>query len=538
MVGHRATLLAAVIGLLSAPVFASADDDSVDELLPVDCLLPAQVRQLGNLTYSAARKAVKVSATECRSRGGEYVLYDRASRASTLKAWLPAAEAGDPEAQTYVGEAFERGYGEPPDYAQAAMWYLAAAEQQFARGALNLATLFERGLGLQQDPELAGYWYAQASQYALKGRLANIDTTQIPPPVIKVIEPPLNQRGIKVESKQSEPVTTGGLELVIGQIEGGGNLARVSLNDQDATLLGGGLFRGTVIPVDGLVEVIVTEESGRKTSMEIGLQPGLLDEDFESVAVTELDEQAISNASGRSFALVVGNNDYAHLNDLFTAATDARVMAQVLAQQFGFETEVLIDASRGEFLRALNRYRSVLNPEDQFLVYYAGHGDLDRVNFRGHWLPVNAEAHDNTEWVSNVTVTDLLNLLPSNEVLAISDSCYSGMLSRSVLGAAKVTDGVAGRGLTRVRTSMTSGGVAPVLDGVGGRHSIFAEALIGALSEAPRRISAQALFDAFADRVQRSAKRVGYEQVPEYGPLQFAGHEGGDFIFERIEGQP
>ena len=183
----------------------------------------------------------------------------------------------------------------------------------------------------------------------MKGRLANVDTAQIPPPVIKVIEPPLNQRGIKVESKQSEPVTPGGLELVIGQIEGGGNLARVSLNDQDATLLGGGLFRGTVIPVDGLVEVIVTEESGRKTSMEIGLQPGLLDEDFESVAVTELDNQASSNASGRSFALVVGNNDYAHLNDLFTAVTDARVVARVLAQQFGFETEVLIDASRGEF---------------------------------------------------------------------------------------------------------------------------------------------------------------------------------------------
>ena len=84
---------------------------------------------------------------------------------------------------------------------------------------------------------------------------------------------------------------------------------------------------------------------------------------------------------------------------------------------------------------------------------------------------------------------------------------------------------------------MTSGGVAPVLDGVGGRHSIFAEALIGALSEAPGRISAQALF-AFADRVQRSAERVGYEQIPEYGPLQFAGHEGGDFIFERVAGQP
>ena len=152
----------------------------------------------------------------------------------------------------------------------------------------------------------------------MKDRLADVEANQIPPPVIRVIEPPLNQRGIKVESKQTEPISARGFELVIGQIEGGGNLARVSLNDQDATLLGGGLFRGNVVPVDGLVEVIVTEESGRKTSMEIGLQPGLLDEDFESVSVTERNNQTSTTASGRSFALVMGNNDYA-LNDVFTA---------------------------------------------------------------------------------------------------------------------------------------------------------------------------------------------------------------------------
>ena len=131
-------------------------------------------------------------------RGGEYVLYDRASRAS-IGYQLPRLET---LRHKPTGEAFERGYGEPPDFAQAAMWYLAAAEQQYARGALNLATLFERGLGLQQDPTLADYWYAQASQYALKDRLADVEANQIPPPVIRVIEPPLNQRGIKVESNK------------------------------------------------------------------------------------------------------------------------------------------------------------------------------------------------------------------------------------------------------------------------------------------------------------------------------------------------
>jgi len=511
---------------------AFSEQDSLSQLLPVDCLLPAQVRQLGNMTYSAARRAVKVSADECRARGGEYVLYDRASLSSTLKAWLPSAEAGDPEAQTYVGEAFERGYGDAPNFAQAAMWYLAAAEQGYARGALNLAHLFEAGLGLDQDASMAAYWYGQASELALKGRLESSGRRELPPPTIKVIEPMLNQRGIRVTST-TEPNNDGQVAtLVIGQIEGGTEVREITLNGQPATMLSGGLFRGSVEPVDGVIEVAVTEATSRVTSLQIGIQPGLLDEDFEGIQET-VSESRISTVR-RSVALVVGNNDYLHLSDLFTANADAKSLSKLLETEFGFEVETLLDASRGDLLRAMNRYRQSLNAEDRFLLYYAGHGDLDRVNFRGHWLPVDAEAGDNTEWISNVTVTDLLNLLPANEVLVISDSCYSGMLSRGALTASQLSQSYSGQGLTRVRTSMTSGGIAPVLDGIGGRHSIFADALIKRLDAAPGRISAQSLFDQIAPRVRRAGQSVGYDQQPEYAPLQFAGHEGGDFYFERV----
>ena len=524
--------LVIVINLCISPGFAFGEDESLSQLLPVDCLLPAQVRQLGNMTYSAARRAVKVSADECRARGGEYVLYDRASLASTLKAWLPSAEAGDPEAQTYVGEAFERGYGDAPNFAQAAMWYLAAAEQGYARGALNLAHLFEAGLGLEQDASMAAYWFGQASELALKSRLESLGKREVPPPTIKVIEPMLNQRGIRVTST-TEPIHDGQTAtLVVGQIEGGTEIREITLNGQPAVMLGGGLFRGSVEPVDGLIEVAVTEATRRVTMLQIGIQPGLLDEDFEGIQETV--SKSRGSAVRRSVALVVGNNDYVHLSDLFTAGADARSLSELLQSEFGFEVETLLDASRDDLLRAVNRYRQSLNAEDRFLLYYAGHGDLDRVNFRGHWLPVDAEAGDNTEWISNVTVTDLLNLLPANEVLVISDSCYSGMLSRGALTASQLSQSYSGQGLTRVRTSMTSGGIAPVLDGIGGRHSIFADALIKKLEAAPGRISAQSLFDQIAPRVRKAGQSVGYDQQPEYAPLQFAGHEGGDFYFERV----
>jgi uncharacterized protein len=48
------------------------------DLYIVDCLLPNQVRKLGNTSYLAPRKAVKTTTSDCRIRGGEYVDYNRA----------------------------------------------------------------------------------------------------------------------------------------------------------------------------------------------------------------------------------------------------------------------------------------------------------------------------------------------------------------------------------------------------------------------------------------------------------------------------
>src|SRR5688572_21463932 len=114
----------------------------------VDCLLPGQVRQLGNSTFLSQRRPIRTTASECSIRGGEYVAYDRADLASALRVWMPAAEAGDPEAQTNVGEIYERGLGLPPDHALAAQWYQKAADKAYARALFNLGTLYEQGLGV------------------------------------------------------------------------------------------------------------------------------------------------------------------------------------------------------------------------------------------------------------------------------------------------------------------------------------------------------------------------------------------------------
>jgi hypothetical protein len=141
---------------------------SLDDLMLVDCLLPSQVRQLGTkMTYLAPRRYIKTTKSDCGIRGGEFIIYDRSDYRSALQALLPEARAGDPVAQTYVAEIYEKGLGLPePDYAAAASWYRKAAQSGHRPAQAALGSLYERGLGLDQDQAAALNWYRKATGIA------------------------------------------------------------------------------------------------------------------------------------------------------------------------------------------------------------------------------------------------------------------------------------------------------------------------------------------------------------------------------------
>lgn len=243
-------------------------------------------------------------------------------------------------------------------------------------------------------------------------------------------------------------------------------------------------------------------------------------------------------AFGRYYALVIGNNDYQHLQDLETAVHDARSVEEVLRRRYGFKTTLLINASRYELLSALNKLRETLNDGDNLLIYYAGHGELDRANNRGHWLPVDAETNSSANWISSIQITDLLNAMTAKQVLLVADSCYSGVLTRAAI--ARLDAGMSDEERTRwlkamatkrARVVLTSGGVQPVLDGGGGDHSVFAKAFLAELEENRGILESQRLAQSVIQRVTITDAAASIDQVPVYAPIRFAGHEAGDFFF-------
>ena len=81
----------------------------------------------------------------------------------------------------------------------------------------------------------------------------------------------------------------------------------------------------------------------------------------------------------------------------------------------------------------------------------------------------------------------------------------------------------------RSRFVLTSGGTAPVLDGGGGDHSVFARAFLDVLTANEGIISAHTIFERLAGKVMFLAEKQNFEQAPEFGHLRSAGHESGVF---------
>src|SRR5690606_17075237 len=78
------------------------------------------------------------------------------------------------------------------------------------------------------------------------------------------------------------------------------------------------------------------------------------------------------------------------------------------------------------------------------------------------------------------------------------------------------------------RVVLTAGALAPVLDSTSpdSQHSIFAAALIEILTQNDTVLSAQDLGRTIAAKVSLAATKVGYEQEPQYAPLNHSNHQG------------
>jgi len=527
--GRIAALLApSVFVIASAAAPGAAETKGMvkrSDLEIVDCLLPGQVRQLGNRSFLSQRRPIRTTASECSIRGGEYVAYDRADLQSALRVWLQAAESGDVEAQTNVGEIYERGMGVAPDYEAAASWYQKAADKNYARALFNLGTMYEQGLGVPQDGLKALNLYRQAWGV----------------PEDNIIFTSAAQR--EQEELRKE------LDAAIAEKDAQLGLLQKQLKDLQEQLAKQSAVEQAADSgskeIEALKRWIAQLESERHKNTErlAGLPKTRTPQGPTELAQLPptADERTLQGMNfGRYYAIVIGNQNYQSIESLDTPRADVTRAARILADRYGFNVSILEDANDITMLKALNDLNSVLKPEDNLLIYYAGHGARlqSGKSEAGYWLPVNADAPPkDTFWVPNEQITGHLGRLPAKRVLVVADSCYAGLLSTDpsyLFLNDKVTyskDYIKFKLPKRARLLLSSGGDKPVLDEGSGGNSVFARAFLDELENNEGILSSPELFSRIRKRVEVAAQKNKFVQVPEFKSIKGAGHEVGDFFF-------
>jgi hypothetical protein len=252
-----------------------------------------------------------------------------------------------------------------------------------------------------------------------------------------------------------------------------------------------------------------------------------------------------------SYALLIGESNYRDpkLQKLATPSNDVTQLGQVLRGRYGFTVEVMLDKSRTDILRALDALSQKLGDHDTLLIYYAGHGGMEKVRNgedRGYWLPVDAEYGSSASQISNQEITYQVARMAARKVLIVADSCYSGLLTQTVSRAQRpanieeqTNDYLVGMAWKQSRNVLTSGRLEPVLDGGGaGNHSVFAAALIDVLKSNADVITSEEIYSRLVARVMSNATRAliadrdtPNPQQPTYSALDNGGHVYGDFLF-------
>ncbi|NNL75318.1 MAG: hypothetical protein HKO68_03150 [Desulfobacterales bacterium] len=329
-------------------------------------------------------------------------------------------------------------------------------------------------------------------------------------------------------SRGIRPVQSRKKVTISGKASDENDIAQITINSKDVIFDEAGNFKADVYLKMGSNQIVVSAKDlyENRASKKFTIT--------RTAAKPTTETKFSKIASGEYYALVIGNNNYKFLRNLKTAIKDAREIIDILKVRFGFKTTLLLDASRKTIIGSLNNFRKKLGADDHFLIYYAGHGEFDKFANKAYWLPVDARSDDDTNWIIVDTITSNIRRIASKHVLVVSDSCYSGTLTRRAVSdfySSEKRNIYLQKMLSKKsRTLLASGGNEPVSDLGGEGHSIFAKAfLLGLKNIDAKKFTAEELYIQYIKEMVAGSS----EQTPEYNIIRNSGHEGGAFVFRR-----
>ncbi len=388
-------------------------------------------------------------------------------------------------------------------YAARAQAYMGKKDYAKARQDFETALLYK-----------ADYEAAQMGIAKLEGKIITERKTDKEPPVISLTEPAVT-RGLKVSSA--------GLDVTFrGIAKDPAGLKSVSINGTDLYAQETGNFWGNITLKEGINNVVIK-------ATDVAGNVGQLEVQIEKIAPEKKDEIIpVVAKEAKNYALIIASQTYEDpsIPSLENPVTDAVKLKFTLKNNYNFNEDnisILFNPAVVDLKKKFYELIEAVQPEDNVIIFYAGHGIWVDKEKKGYWLLADAKRNDANTWLPNKTVLDLISKVPSRHTLLITDACFSGSVfkTRSIGADAPVAVREMSEKISRV--AITSGNDTEVPD-----ESVFMKYLVKALNDnKDKYLTAQKMFiTQIIEAVMAESKTE-----PRYGTLELAGHVGGDYIF-------
>lgn len=214
--------------------------------------------------------------------------------------------------------------------------------------------------------------------------------------------------------------------------------------------------------------------------------------------VTNKAKAAVAGAISKKYALMVGTSTYTgkpQWTDLDgIPVMDVNAIGTELKNNFGFEIKNLVDKPADSIYAAILHFSEILQPNDQLIIYVAGHGDYDELLFDDGFIvctnskPIKEDPYRNT-YIQYSKLSRMINKLPSRQVMMVLDVCFGGSFAEKVVRCINRSDYkdlssaayLSEKLKLKTRLFLSSGGKREVPNGYKGRLSPFAQRFLQCL---------------------------------------------------------
>ena len=142
---------------------------------------------------------------------------------------------------------------------------------------------------------------------------------------------------------------------------------------------------------------------------------------------------------GKDYALLFAVNEYEHWPELRNPSLDAMKIETELEDTYGFETELILNPTMQEVFAKLREYAAkTYHPEDQVMIFFAGHGYFDEIFQIGYLVARDTELPDedreHISYISHPLLKERIDNIACKHIFLMLDACFSGTLDHELLG--------------------------------------------------------------------------------------------------------